>query len=166
MLAERDAERREILPLMAKVRPSDARRRLAEPPSLVEVTILVHGPRSDPWQRIIAIGLRGRRAAVVALVLISVVVITLAAAAVFGTRTSGAQHASKAEARVSGPAGVAAADGYPLSCLSITTSRGNPAYARADFNRAVPCGRYDGSATAIFHRVGGREGAGELRLCA
>ena len=140
---------------MAKARPSDARHRLAEPASWVEITILVHRARPDLRQRIVTIGLRGRRAAVVALVLISVVVITLAAAAVFGTRTSGAQHASKAGARVSGPAGVAAAYGYPLPCLSIMISRENSAYARADFNRAVPCGRYDGFATAIFHRADG-----------
>lgn len=34
-------------------------------------------------------------------------------------------------------------------------SRENSAYARADFNHAVPCGRYDGSATAIFLRLDG-----------
>jgi hypothetical protein len=31
----------------------------------------------------------------------------------------------------------------------------DPTYARADFNRASPCGRYDGIATAIFHRAEG-----------
>lgn len=62
----------------------------------MEITILVHRARPDLRQRIVTIGLRGRRDAVVALVLIGVVVITLAEAAVFGTRTSGAQRASKA----------------------------------------------------------------------
>ncbi len=96
VLSDQDAEHREILPSMAKARPSDARHRLAEPPSLVELTILVHRARPDLRQRIITIGLRGRHGAVVVLVLISVVVIRLATAAVFGTTTSGAQHASKA----------------------------------------------------------------------
>ena len=40
-------------------------------------------------------------------------------------------------------------------CLTITIAPDDPAYARADFNRAVPCGRYAGYATAIFHRVRG-----------
>ena len=153
MLSERDAECREILPLMARARRSDSRYRLAEPPSQVEITILVDRAHAGLLQRIVTIGLRGRHGAVGSLVLFSVV-ITLAAAAVFGSRTSGAHHATKA-ARAHGSAGVAAAYGYPLPCLSIMISRQNPAYARADFNRAVPCGRYDGSATAIFHRVGG-----------
>jgi hypothetical protein len=155
VFSEQNAEPREILPLMAKARPSDARHRLAEPPSRVEITILVDRPRPGLRQRIVTIGLRGRRGAVVALVLIGVVVSTLAAAAVIGTRTSGAQHAPKAGAQTGGPAGVAAGYGYPLPCLSVMISRENSTYARADFNRAVPCGRYDGSATAIFHRVDG-----------
>ncbi len=139
---------------MAKARPSDARHRLAEPPSWVEITILVDRVRPSLLQRIVITGRRGRHGVVVALGLVGVV-IALAAPAVFGTRTSGARHASNTGSRLSGPAGVAAVDGYPLPCLSVMISRENSAYARADFNRAVPCGRYDGSATAIFHRVGG-----------
>ena len=57
--------------------------------------------------------------------------------------------------RDSGPAGVAAAYGYPLRCLSITIPARDRAYARADFDRTAPCGRYEGYPTAIFHRVGG-----------
>jgi hypothetical protein len=60
-----------------------------------------------------------------------------------------------AGSRTGGPAGVAAAYGYPLRCLSITISASDPAFARADPDRASPCGRYDGSMTAIFRRVHG-----------
>jgi hypothetical protein len=55
-----------------------------------------------------------------------------------------------------GPAGVAAAYGYPLDCLSITILLTNRTYARADFNHLNPCGRYTGDPTAIFHYVSGR----------
>ena len=54
-----------------------------------------------------------------------------------------------------GAAGVAAAYGFPPRCLAVTVVGNAPTYARADFNRAVPCGRYDGIATAIFHRADG-----------
>jgi hypothetical protein len=63
--------------------------------------------------------------------------------------------ASRAAARDSGPLGVAAAYGYPLRCLSITIAPGHRSYARADYNRVSACGRYDGTVTAIFHRVDG-----------
>jgi hypothetical protein len=64
-------------------------------------------------------------------------------------------HASPAAARESGAAGVAAAYGYPPRCLSVTIAAADPAYARADYNRVSACGRYDGTVTAIFHRVDG-----------
>ncbi|HEX4009907.1 MAG TPA: hypothetical protein VHX62_07855 [Solirubrobacteraceae bacterium] len=63
------------------------------------------------------------------------------------------RHANPA-ARKPGSAGVAAAYGFPLRCLTITIPPGHPAYARADFNH-TECGRFDGYVTAIFHRVGG-----------
>jgi hypothetical protein len=58
-------------------------------------------------------------------------------------------------ARERGAAGVAAAYGYPLRCLSVTILAGDPAYARADFNHLRPCGRYTGYPTAIFHYQSG-----------
>lgn len=64
-------------------------------------------------------------------------------------------HASPSAARESGPAGVAAAYGYPIRCLSVTIAPADPSYARADYNRVSACGRYDGTVTAIFHRVDG-----------
>jgi hypothetical protein len=55
-----------------------------------------------------------------------------------------------------GPAGVAAAYGYPLRCLSVTILTADHVYARADFNRLSPCGRYTGNPTAIFRYYAGR----------
>ena len=64
-------------------------------------------------------------------------------------------QASPAAARESGAAGVAAAYGYPSRCLSVTIAPADPSYARADYNRVSACGRYDGTVTAVFHRVDG-----------
>ena len=64
-------------------------------------------------------------------------------------------HSNRAAAVEPGPAGVAAAYGYPLRCLTVTIAPGNRSYARADYNRVSACGRYDGTVTAIFHRLAG-----------
>jgi hypothetical protein len=78
--------------------------------------------------------------------------------AIFATAPFGGHAAASRElnsrAHEPGPAGVAAAYGYPTRCLSVTISSIDPAFARADFNHASPCGRYAGYPTAIFHRVG------------
>jgi hypothetical protein len=66
------------------------------------------------------------------------------------------RHPANDLARAPGPAGVAAAYGYPLACLSITILATDHSYARADFNHASPCGRFVGFSTAIFHRATGR----------
>src|SRR5262249_36537740 len=66
-----------------------------------------------------------------------------------------ATHRDTASPELVGPAGLAAAYGYPLRCLSVTIAPTNPAYARADFDHRGPCGRYDGYATAIFSRIDG-----------
>jgi hypothetical protein len=54
-----------------------------------------------------------------------------------------------------GALGVAAAYGYPPRCLSIAFAPADRAYARADFDRGLPCGRFAGDPTAVFHRVDG-----------
>jgi hypothetical protein len=90
--------------------------------------------------------------AVVALVLLAAI---LAMAGTPLRGPDGARHVVSALARERGPAGVAAAYGYPLSCLSITILATDQAYARADFNHLRPCGRFTGYSTAIFHRVMG-----------
>ena len=63
---------------------------------------------------------------------------------------------ARARARAPGPAGVAAAYGYPLRCLSVAIALHDPRFARADFDHAVPCGRYTGFVTAIFRRAEGQ----------
>jgi hypothetical protein len=139
---------------MAKARPSDSRDRLAEPLSRVEIT--VRAQRGRPARRLrIVEGVLRRRPGTVAVLAGIAIVIGGVGAALFGGSTNGAHRATNADAREVGAAGVAAAYGYPLRCLSVTFDRRDAAYARADFNHAAPCGRYDGSATAIFHRVGG-----------
>jgi hypothetical protein len=55
------------------------------------------------------------------------------------------------QVRDPGPAGVAAAYGYPLGCLTVTLLATDRTYARADFDHRTPCGRYTGYPTAIFH---------------
>ena len=79
-------------------------------------------------------------------------------AAVVGVLAGGRDGTARrgtAGAELVGPAGVAAAYGYPLRCVSVTIAQTNHAYARADFDHRSPCGRYDGYATAVFHRVDG-----------
>lgn len=87
---------------------------------------------------------------------IALMVTTFAATAgVLSSKRDGRSDRVRALARGSGAAGVAAAYGYPLRCLSVTILATDRSYARADFNRVNACGRYTGYPTAIFHRVGG-----------
>lgn len=64
------------------------------------------------------------------------------------------RHADPVTAR--GPAGVAAAYGYPLGCMSVTIPSADRTYARADLTHAAGCGGITGYAPAIFHYVAGR----------
>lgn len=91
-----------------------------------------------------------RRAIAIWGVLAAVIVTVLLA-----TELPGGDHSRDALRRAPGPAGVAAAYGYPLRCLSVAIALHDPRFARADFDRAVPCGRFTGSVTAIFRRVDG-----------
>lgn len=122
--------------------------RSSQLPSQVQVTVRADG--------------RDRAFAVAPAVAIAVLAAVLAAAAVITIVTvllpaerAPAPRPVPALAHEPGPAGVAAAYGFPLRCLTITTLPGNPEYARADFNRASECGRYNGAVTAIFLRSGG-----------
>jgi hypothetical protein len=54
-----------------------------------------------------------------------------------------------------GPAGVAAAYGYPASCLRIRISAVDSTFARADFQRLGSCTDAAAFPTALFHRFGG-----------
>lgn len=127
-------------------------------PLLIEATLLPDADARASHERIAGI----RTRALVAIALASAI-----GALLIGTLTRGHRRAAPAApaaardggpaapaaAREGGPAGVAAAYGFPLRCLSVTIAPANHAYARADFNRASLCGRYDGDVTAVFHRV-------------
>lgn len=85
----------------------------------------------------------------------AVVAATCLAAVAIGLVSGDRTGAPVAQSRRAGAEGVAAAYGYPPWCLSVTIAAEDPAYARADFDRARPCGRYGGDPTAIFRRVDG-----------
>ena len=127
---------------------------LGDPPSEVQVTFLPSPQGPAPRKRIARIPRLASVAAIIALVLVVTAIGGVLVGASMGGRGAAVRTAPPL-AHQRGPAGVAAAYGYPLRCLSVTISSGYPAYARADFNRALQCGRYHGYATAIFHRAGG-----------
>ena len=126
----------------------------SDPPEVIPVEIRLLGdPDARSFRdRIVALQRVTRWPAVVALVLLAAI---LAMAGTPRGGPDGARHVVSALARDRGPAGVAAAYGYPLRCLSITILATDQAYARADFNHLRPCGRFTGYSTAIFHRVMG-----------
>jgi hypothetical protein len=128
--------------------------RLNDQPSWVEITVLVQRDRPATRERIVRLAL-GRRYGVVVVLAVVAVVISAAGAVVLRAGSGGARRMVIAGPRESGARGVAAAAGYPLRCLSVTIAGQDAGYARVDFNRAAPCGRYDGYATALFHRVDG-----------
>lgn len=113
-------------------------------PSDVRITIV-----ADPAARVLKRRITGvlTRAGMAAGLPIAV----LAAAAGALAGAPGGDHGSS----IPGARGVAAAYGYPPRCLAVTIPGEDPTYARADFDRSSRCGRYDGDATAIFHRVDG-----------
>jgi hypothetical protein len=119
---------------------------------LVEIRVLRDPDAGTCRERIVAIQKVTRWPTIVALVLLASI---LAMAGTLLGGPDGARHVVSAMARERGPAGVAAAYGYPLRCLSITILATDQAYARADFNHLRPCGRFTGYSTAIFHRVTG-----------
>jgi len=119
---------------------------------LVEIRVLGDPDARTFRERIVAIQKVTRWPAIVALVLL-VAILAMAGTLLGGP--DGARHVVSAMARERGPAGVAAACGYPLRCLSITILATDQTYARADFNHLRPCGRFTGYSTAIFHRVMG-----------
>ena len=62
---------------------------------------------------------------------------------------------SPAAARESGTASVAAVYGDPLGCIRVTIAPADPSYARVVYNRVGPCGRNNGTITAMYHRADG-----------
>ena len=130
----------------------------------MQVTALP-GP-GDTWVRDRIAGIRAlaRARVTVGLAVVVVGLAIVVAVAGVGAAVTGALRGGRvgrssgvvvAGARAAGPAGVAAAYRYPLSCLGVTISASNPAYAGARLDRASPCWRYGVYGTAVFHRVHG-----------
>jgi hypothetical protein len=119
---------------------------------LVEITVLPDPDARTLRERIAAIPKVARWSAVVALAVLAAI---LAPAVTLPGDRDGGRRVVSALARERGPAGVAAAYGYPRRCLSITIVGNGQRYARADFNHTSPCGRFTGYSTAIFLRVMG-----------
>jgi hypothetical protein len=146
---------RAILLLMTRQRPSVPLDRDGPRPSQVEIVVLV---RDDGGQRhgrrIRGFAAVRQRALTASLVLVAAA-IGASTLAVVVSEVGHGRGSVGARGRDAGPAGVADAYGHGLRCLTVTIAPNDPAYARADFNRAVSCGRYAGYATAIFHRVRG-----------
>ena len=113
----------------------------------VEVTVASNGrPRRDG-------GAPGRRRVALAIGAIGAIGALTTVAAVWLGGGS-ARHADPVTAR--GPAGVAAAYGYPLGCMSVKIPAADRTYARADLTHAAGCGGITGYAPAFFHYVAGR----------
>jgi hypothetical protein len=138
---------------MAQERRPNQSGRLTQTPSSVQVTVLP-GPRGRGRLRIRRTSIIAHVLVIAGVVLLVVTIAAIAAGALGGERASEPPEPS-ALARNPGPAGVAAAYGYPLRCLSVTISTKDPAYARADFDRNTQCGRFHLYVTAIFRRVDG-----------
>jgi hypothetical protein len=125
-----------------------------EPPVDVEVTVLSSPPRPTARERIGSIKAPRRAHLVLAVVLgAAAMAAVLSALSLTGGGRDPIREASAARQR--GSAGVAAAYGYPLRCLSVTIPLDDPRFARADFDRALRCGQFTGNPTAIFKRVHG-----------
>jgi hypothetical protein len=132
----------------------DSHRSLVGPPSEVQVTVFRLPDDGALYQRVARqldrIPARVRRAAF----------ITLAVAALGGLGMAIALGGGGPRGPVwgvsdAGPAGVAAAYGYPLGCLRVKISAVNPALARAEFDQHGSCGYVSGFPSALFHRFGG-----------
>ena len=133
---------------------------VGEPPVEVEVTVLTAPRRPTVWERVGHIpALRIFR------VVLAVVIGAAATASVVVALTTGGPGQrtilEASSARQPRDVGAAAADGYPLRCLSVAIALHDPRFARSDFDRRLPCGRHPRYATAESHRFGGRaEAAG------
>jgi hypothetical protein len=139
---------------VANQRTSDVSRRPAVEPSQVQISITVapgRGARIRPRlaRRGPLVGVR----AVSGLLLAITALGAAAAGALEGARGSSRDRASPANHAEA--AGVAAAYGYPLRCLTVTISASYPAYAAAHVDRGRGCARYHGYVNASFHRIDG-----------
>ena len=141
--------------LMAKRPISDSRSDLKSAPSDVQVTIL-----RLPDDRGLNQWLERHRDRIPALlrkvaVAVTVAIVGVVFAVAFGVGGSRGPRGVIWGVREAGPAGIAAAYGYPPDCLRVRISAANPAFARADFDRARSCGYPVAFPTALFHRFDG-----------
>ncbi len=138
---------------MANQRTPDVSGRLAVEPSQVQISITVAPGRGARIRR--RFSGRGPLVGVRAVggLLIAIAALGAAAGALEGARGSSRDRASPANHAAA--AGVAAAYGYPLRCLTVTISAGYPAYAAAHVDRGRGCARYHGYVNASFHRIDG-----------
>lgn len=125
-----------------------------EPPVDVEVMVL-SPPRGPATRERIGSVMAPRRGHFVLAVVLGAAAMAAVFAALSLTGGGGGAIREASAARQRGPAGVAAAYGYPLRCLSVTIPLHDPGFARADFDRALQCGQFTGDPTAIFKRVHG-----------
>jgi hypothetical protein len=123
-------------------------------PSDVEVTIVSSASGPAPRERIAGVARAAGTPAIIGLVLAIAAAGALVAGLSKGDQGGGGARLT-VQAHDRGPAGVAAAYGYPLRCLSITISRADATYARADLGHTGSCWRYRGDVIAVFHRVDG-----------
>lgn len=126
------------------------------PPGHMEVQIAVRA-RGDSIQERISGSLRAHRAwRAPAVVLAGAVIAALAVGLLLAAGGAGNHGGARvAHAQSAGPAGIAAAFGYPLRCLTITISNSDPAYARAQVDRTRTCAGYRGYVNASFHLIDG-----------
>jgi hypothetical protein len=124
----------------------DRRDARSDSPQVVTVEVTVASRGRPPRDGVSA----ARRRVVLAIGAIGALA-TIVAISVGG---GSARHADPVTAR--GPAGVAAAYGYPPGCMSVKIPAADRTYARADLTHAAGCGGITGYAPAFFHYVAGR----------
>lgn len=123
---------------------------------MVQITVTVMRARDHPLrEQLVSIGAVASARTIGALALTVAVLGAIIVGALEGDVTREHGGARAAQARAAGPAGVAAAYGYPLRRLSITISASNPAYARAHVDRTSACAQHHGYVNASFHWIGG-----------
>jgi hypothetical protein len=150
--------RRAILPLMRTApRPdhSSASPDLRVEAIAIKVVPTVHG--HSLWRRLTRLKVRRGARGVLWVALALAALGALIATALPSSSASRRGSAGLARAPGAEKAAIAAAFGYPypLRCLTITISAGDPDYARAFIDRTRGCRQYHGYINASFHRVAG-----------
>ena len=134
---------------------SDSERGSIDPPVEVQVTVIRLPDERELTRRIGRhLDWLGARLSAVAVAAVPTAIVAVVLAAALGVG-AGSRAGAIADVRAAGPAGVVAAYGYPASCLTVTISAVNHAFARADFAGSRSCGLQSSFPTAVFRRFGG-----------